>query len=241
MTNETTDAAASRLEEALGHRFADRALLLRALTHASWANEHPDRPPHNETMEFLGDGLLGFLVGELLLEAFPGAPEGVLTRLRAQLVSAPAFARKAAELGVGEALRLSPGEERAGGRKRQGLLSDAFEALVAAVYLDAGFPAAREVVRRVLGAEAAALRPEGALADDAKTALQQRLQAAGCRLPAYRVVRREGPSHRPRFTVEVSCEGEPPASGEGTSRKSAEQEAARSLLARLEERDGEGA
>ncbi|MDL1949034.1 hypothetical protein FBQ97_04375, partial [Acidobacteria bacterium ACD] len=118
------------------------------------------------------------------------------------------------------------------------LLSDAFEALVAAVYLDAGFPAAREVVRRVLGAEAAALRPEGALADDAKTALQQRLQAAGCRLPAYRVVRREGPSHRPRFTVEVSCEGEPPASGEGTSRKSAEQEAARSLLARLEEREG---
>lgn len=241
MTSETTDAAASRLEEALGHRFADRALLLRALTHASWANERPERPPHNETMEFLGDGLLGFLVGELLLETFPGAPEGVLTRLRAQLVSAPAFARKAAELGAGEALRLSPGEERAGGRGRQGLLSDAFEALVAAVYLDAGFPAAREVVRRLFGAEAAALRPERALADDAKTALQQRLQSAGRPLPSYRVLRQEGPSHRPRFTVEVSCEGGPRASAEGPSRKAAEQAAARTLLERLSGGEGEGA
>lgn len=233
MTNETTDAATSRLEAAIGHRFSDRALLSRALTHASWANEQPDRPPYNETLEFLGDGLLGFLVGELLLETFPRAPEGVLTRLRAQLVSAPALARKASELGLGAALRISAGEERAGGRRRQGLLSDALEAVAAAVYLDAGFPAARDLVRRLYGAEAAALSPESALSDDPKTALQLRLQAEGRALPTYRVARRDGPSHEPKFTIRVEVEGEPPAFGEGPSRKAAEQEAARALLERL--------
>lgn len=237
----TNDAAGLHLEEALGYRFADRALFFRALTHASWANEMPDRPPHNETLEFLGDGLLNFLVGELLLETFPAASEGVLSELRAQLVSARAFARKAASLRVGEALRVSPAEDRAGGRRKEGLLADAFEALVAAVYLDGGFAAARSLVRRLYGSEALSLDPVRALGDNSKTALQQRQHRAGRPLPAYRVVARDGPSHEPRFTVSVEIEGEAPVIGEGPSRKAAEQEAARGLLERLEERDRRGA
>lgn len=230
---EPEESTLARLEEALGHGFSNRAPLVTALTHASWANERPERPAHNETLEFLGDSILGFAVAEMLLEAFPSAREGALTKARAQLVSSQHLARRARELGLGEAIRVSPGEERGGARRRASILSDAFEAVVAAVYLDGGFPAARAAVRKLLGEDAASLDLGALTAADPKTALQERLQAEGSALPEYRVVSESGPGHRKAFVVEVEALGRS-ATGQGTSKKAAQQSAARALLASLD-------
>jgi ribonuclease-3 len=216
-------------ERALGHSFRDRRLLLQALTHASFANETDDAVD-NETLEFLGDSVLNFLVAEKLFAAFPLEGEGTLSKARSLLVSEEHFAALARRLGLGAALRLSPGEERAGGRDRDARLADAFEAVFAALLLDGGIEAARAAAGRLFDADVAALDLGGMRRRDPKTALQERAQAEGKPLPAYRLVDESGPPHDRRFVYEVSFGEGLSARGEGNSKKDAQRNAADALL-----------
>ena len=224
-------AAAQALVERLGHAFADPALLERALTHSSVGDGASRARRDNERQEFLGDRVLGLLVAEHLLLSDPDASEGdIAPRLNA-LVSREACASVARRLELGPALRLSAGETRTGGRDKTSILAGAVEALIAAVYEDGGLEAARAVFARVWPPEfdrlAVAARPK-----DSKTELQEWALARGRPLPAYRVAGREGPEHRPVFTVTVAVQGVEPASGQGGSRQAAEKAAARALLDR---------
>lgn len=222
------------LEEVLGHRFGDRGLLVRALTHSSYANEADPKEgvKDNETLEFLGDSALGFLVADLLFRAHPEWGQGWLTKARAELVSEAFFAEKARSLGLGALLRLSPTDERAGGRDRDARLADAFEALAAAVFLDGGLDALRALVERLFEEDLAALEPEGLSRRDAKSALQERAQAEGKPLPRYRLLSESGPDHEKVFVYEVRYgEGDELIStGEGPSKKEAQREAARTAF-----------
>lgn len=221
------------LQQRLGHRFRDRALLEEALTHRSWANDQGIDVDW-ERLEFLGDAILGLVAGEWLFRRFPQQREGDLSRLKAYLVSAPALADAALALGLGEGLRLSIGEERSGGRRRPALLADALEALLAAIYLDDGLETVRRVVEPVLARGLTIWREEIALRD-AKTALQELTQARGWALPTYRQVATEGPDHARTFTVEVWVRGELAGTGRAGSKKAAQQEAAREGLRHLED------
>jgi ribonuclease-3 len=208
------------------HRFADPALARLALTHRSVGK------PNNERLEFLGDALLGVLVAELLYQAHPNASEGELSRLRAQLVNGQALAEIARTLEMGDDLRLGPGELKSGGYRRESILADAFEAMIAAVYLDAGYDACREVVRGQFAGQIAALRRSS---KDAKTRLQEWLQGRGLPLPTYDLVDSHGDDHAKIF--DVTCAIEQPiiysVEGRGGSRRAAEQEAAEAVLHRL--------
>lgn len=213
----------------LGHRFKDLALLDRALTHASHANEaRTMRRRDNEPLELLGDAVLELAVTDLLHRRDPDGGEGGKSRMRAALVSAPSLARRAQALGLPELLRLGKGEEKSGGRAKAALWADAYEAVLAALYLDAGFKAAQRLVAAEFAADLAAA--EGS-AGDAKSRLQERLQAEGRPLPRYAVVSEEGPSHSRRFRVECRLDDGRVTMGTGTSKKSAQQEAARRALA----------
>lgn len=222
-----------RLEEVLGYQFQDRALLERALTHSSYANEAPksEAVRDNETLEFLGDSILGFLVAEMLFEAFPGFREGQLSKARSHLVSEPSFARFAKELGIGEALLLAPGECRSGGRVRESLLADAFEAVFAAVTLDTGLGAAREVARKLFAGAVAELDPGELSFHDYKTALQELAQGEGKPLPSYRLLSESGPDHLKEFVFEVVYDEELSARGTGATKKEAQRQAAKAALA----------
>jgi ribonuclease-3 len=222
------------VERALAHSFRDRRLLVRALTHSSFANESPDAED-NETLEFLGDGLLNFLVAELLFHAFPLEGEGTLSRARSVLVSENHFAYLARRLGLGAVLRLSPGEERAGGRNRDARLADAFEAVFAALGLDAGLEEARAIARRLFSDDIASLDLGGLHRRDAKTALQERAQAEGLPLPLYRLVEESGPPHDRRFVYEVAYGENESATGVGSSKKEAQTAAAEAMLRKREE------
>lgn len=230
----TREEELSRLEEAVGHRFRDRALLERALTHSSYANEAPraDAAQDNETLEFLGDSVLGFLVAEMLFEAFPGFREGQLSKARSHLVSEPSFARLARELGVGEALLLAAGESRSGGRVKESLLADAFEAVFAAVTLDAGLPAARDAARRLFAGAVAELDPAELSFHDYKTTLQELAQGEGKPLPTYRLLAESGPDHRKEFVFEVAFDEGLSARGSGATKKEAQRQAAKAALAK---------
>jgi len=219
------------LARRLGHRFADLALLDRALTHASLANESPELAgADNEPLEFLGDAVVGMIVTDLLHRRDPDGAEGKKSRKRARLVSAPSLARRAADLGLPDLLLLGRGEERTGGRAKTALWANAYEALVAAVYLDGGF----EAVQRFLRDEFARDVEDGSDAtEDPKSALQELLQGQGRPVPRYAVVAEEGPSHRRRFRVECRLDGGLVTVGEGYSKKVAQQEAAREALERL--------
>lgn len=215
-------------EGRIGYRFAERRLLQSALTHRSSGEAN------NERLEFLGDGLLDFLVAELLFESFPTQPEGDLTRLRADLVRQESLHSVADSLELGNYLSLGEGELRSGGRRRPSILADAFEALLAAIYLDGGFIAAREFVRRCFAERVSRLDPvrDG---KDAKTRLQEFLQAQRQPLPSYRIVSTDGEAHAQVF--EVSCKLEKPrmeTKGRGRSRRIAEQAAAEAALRQLE-------
>lgn len=213
-----------------GHAFADAALLRRALTHRSFGGDH------NERLEFLGDAVLSCVVAERLLEQSPGAPEGVLSRLRASLVNQASLHAVGRELDLGAALRLGEGEERAGGRQRASILADAFEALVGAVFLDAGYAAARTFVLRHLGGRIDAADLEQPLKDP-KTRLQEWLQARHLPLPGYEVVATRGEAHARTFEVECRIDGLPdPVRACGPSRRAAEQAVAALIWQRLEER-----
>ena len=217
------------LEKALGHRFRSQQLLEVALTHASMRGGKAQRSD-NERLEFIGDRVLGLVIAEALSERFPEATEGELARRYNRLVRGEACARIARSIGVGEYLILSESEAGSGGRAKGTILADAMEAILGAIFLDAGFQTARTVVRSLWGDEDDR-RPEGAR-PDAKSALQEWAQGRGLALPEYVEVSRKGPDHAPRFTSEVRISGCAPAQGEGPSKRAAEQAAARMLLER---------
>lgn len=220
-------AAVAELESRLGHAFADRELLERALTHAS-VGEGARAVRHNETLEFLGDRVLNLCAAERLMALYPDLREGDMSRLLAQLVNYHACARVANGLGLAGALRLSASATKAGARQSDAVLGDACEALIAALYLDGGLEAARRFFLTFWAEEFARLgEPQQ---KDPKTRLQEWAQGLGLPLPAYDVVAREGPDHAPRFTVQVSVRGFPPERGEGGSRQEAEKTAARLML-----------
>lgn len=247
---ETVRIADAALEERLGHRFSDRELLESALTHSSAIPElrgtgpgaSPD-PAHlsdNERLEFLGDAVLELLASEYLLSAFPEWTEGQLSKSRARIVNASSLESAARRLRLGEHLRLGRGEEKTGGREKQTLLADAFEAVVAAVYLDAGLAAARGLLQRVLFEQALEERGERIAESDRKSALQELLQGRGQQPAEYRLVGESGPDHQKIFQIEVWINGECLAKGEGSSKKEAEQQAARSALEQLERTAAKG-
>jgi ribonuclease-3 len=216
------------LQDRLGHRFADETLLDRALTHASHANEgEPGGDGNNEALEFLGDAVLGFVVADLLHRRDPAGPEGLKSKRRASLVSAESLAERSERLLLPPLLRLGRGEEKTGGRKKAKLWANAYEAVIAALYLDGGFEAAARFARSEFAADLD--RPELG-AHDSKSALQELLQARGQAVPEYVVVAEEGPSHRRLFRVECRIDGAAVSTGEGTSKKAAQQEAARLAL-----------
>ena len=234
----------SALEEALDYRFRDRSLLLRALTHSSYANEADPKAGvlDNETLEFLGDSVLGFLVADLLFRSHPDWGQGWLTKARAELVSEAALADIARSLGLGTHLRLAPTDERAGGRDRDARLADAFEALVAAIHLDGGLESAQRAVERLMADDLAALDSGELSRRDFKSALQERAQAEGKPLPRYRLLSETGPDHAKRFVYEVryGAPEELAATGEGPSKKEAQREAAGAALAELDRLSARG-
>lgn len=216
------------LETALGYTFRERALLDRALTHAS-ARSESSAAGDNERLEFVGDRVLGLVIAELLCELDPAATEGALARRFNRLVRKEACARVARDLALGPALRLSPSEEESGGRDKDTILADAIEALLAAIFLEAGYLVVRTVVRRLWSGLLTGM-PEAVT--DAKSALQEWAQGRGLALPVYVQVSRDGPDHAPQFTTEVRIAGCKPARGTGNSKRTAEQAAATALLAR---------
>ena len=217
------------LERALGHSFADRALLVRALTHRSAGGAHYER------VEFLGDALLNFVIGEAAYETWPKASEGDLSRWRASLVCEDTLARLGRQLQLGDQLRLGTGELKSGGFRRESILADALEALFGAVYLDAGFAAARAVVLRQFQ-PLLDQPPEAESLKDSKTRLQEALQAISRPLPEYTVLSEHGPPHRRVFQVccRLPDSGDQTEAG-GASRKQAEQDAARLMIEKLKE------
>ena len=217
------------LQTRLGVRFEDAGLLDLALSHRSHGHETGRPRRNNEALEFLGDAILGFVVaGRLIEKAGSRHPVGALARHRASLVSEPSLAERARALGIGECLRLGKGEEATGGRDKDSLLADAFEAVVAAIHLDRGIEAAAAFVLDRFEGRFAVGRAGSV--DDPKTKLQEALQAKGRPVPEYRVVEETGPDHDRRFKVEVVIGGRAAAAGEGRSKKSASAEAARRAL-----------
>lgn len=218
------DQAAGWLKQRLGYGFSDPVLLERALTHRSHG------PDHYERLEYLGDAVLTFVVGELLYHRFPEATEGELSRYRASLVSGDALAGLAVEIGLGPQLRLGEGEVKSGGQRRGTILADALEALVGAIYLDGSLAAARAVIERLFGGAIESL-PAAAELKDAKTRLQEWLQGHGFALPVYSVLEVSGEPHAQRFRVRCDVvELAVTAIAEGSSRRRAEQEAAQRIL-----------
>jgi ribonuclease-3 len=226
--------ALQALQRRLGHGFARPALLVHALTHRSFGAEH------NERLEFLGDAVLSLGVSALLYERFAGSDEGDLTRVRAHLVREDSLHRAALALGLPEVLRMSEGELRGGGAQRASILADALEAVIGAVFVDGGYAAAQAVVQRLFGDVIQATEADS-WAKDAKTELQEWLQARRLAVPAYRIVATRGQAHAQTFEVECAVAALGLAErGEGRSRRVAEQEAARRLLELLRASDRPG-
>jgi ribonuclease-3 len=222
------------VQKSLGYRFRDRTLLETSLTHRSHSHESGARAGANyERLEFLGDALLGFLAADWLFRDDPGASEGALTQRRQAVVRTSTLAVAARRLGLGEAILLGRGEALTGGRRKGSLLSDLFEAVLGAIYLDGGLRPARAFVRRQLGRELGETRRTTVGRDDFKTRLQERTQAELQLTPSYRIVSTSGPAHAMFFEVEVLLDRRVLGRGTGTNRKRAEQEAARAALAAL--------
>lgn len=231
------DRDIEEFEARLGYRFTDPDYLRRALTHKSFAHESRERLlADNETYEFLGDAVLGFLIGDILFRRFPAVDEGALSKMKAFLVSATSLARKARAFGMGEAIFLGVGEEKSGGRNKDSLLANLFEAVIAAIYLDGGVDPSRELIERCFAEDLRDLNENDLLFHDYKTALQEVVQSMGLPLPDYAVVDEIGPDHDKRFVVEVTLPNRPPARGEGSSKKEAQQQAAREALKLLPQR-----
>lgn len=222
------------LEERLGYSFRNRALLETALTHSSYANENrASGIVCNERLEFLGDSVLGVTVADFLYRHFPDMPEGRMTRLRAELVCEHSLHRVALELHLGDYLRLGKGEEHNGGRKRASILSDAVEAVIAAMYLDAGMETAAGFIHRCLLDDVRAI--ETPTFTDYKTSLQELVQRHSGQVLSYELVGEEGPDHAKTFRVQVCLNGDPIGRGTGRTKKEAEQAAAANALEALRE------
>ena len=228
------DARLEALQRRLGHRFASAALLQRALTHRSFGADH------NERLEFLGDAVLSLAVSDMLFDRFSGSDEGDLTRVRAHLVREDSLHRAALSLGLPELVRISEGEARGGGAQRPSILADAVEALIGAVFQEGGYASARALVQGLFGEVIQATEAES-WSKDAKTELQEWLQARRIAVPAYRISATHGQAHAQTFEVEcaVAALGLTQL-GEGRSRRSAEQEAASRMLAALKSDDKPG-
>jgi ribonuclease-3 len=230
------------LEEAVGHRFATRALLEQALTHSSFARESPEPTADNEQLEFLGDAVLQLVASQELFQRFPAYQEGELSKLRAHLVNANHLLQCAHLLQLGSYLRLGRGEEKTGGRRKTALLADAVEAILAALYLDGGLFAARAfVLSHILEPELERLATSSGevLVADHKSRLQELLRASGRPEPRYEMVTEDGPAHRKSFTMQVvvlnhSNETEFATVGSGNTKKAASQSAAKMALERLQ-------
>jgi ribonuclease-3 len=227
------------LQRAIAYRFRDLGLLEHALTHTSRANEDVSGGVRdNEALEFLGDAVLGFVIADQLFRDFPEFDEGQKSKTKAALVSTAALAQRAAQLGLGDHLLLGRGEEKTGGRRKQALLADGYEALIAAIYLDGGIEEARAFIAREFGPLLSEIRRHGLAGRDYKSSLQEYLQSHDHPLPEYRVAGTIGPDHRKLFQVEVTLRGEAIAAATGPSKKEAEQEAARLALQKLAEAEG---
>ncbi len=219
-----------QLEKAIGYEFRDKSLLAMALVHSSFSNEHKkEQIPNNERLEFLGDAALELASSRYLYEHFPDEPEGVLSRRRAAIVCEPSLAECARTVGLGRHLQLGKGEEKNNGRERDSLLSDAFEAVIGAMFLDGGFTVAERFVRRFV-MEKMTDKP---VYSDSKTALQETVQSSLTDSICYELLSEEGPEHDKTFTVEVKIGGLPYGTGSGHNKKIAEQEAAAAALERL--------
>jgi ribonuclease III len=226
----------SGLEAVLGYTFKERGLLVQALRHASWCNEQVGtRLEDNERLEFLGDAVLDLVVGHRLMTRYPQLREGELSVTRAQVVSETGLSEVAAQLDIGTWILLGKGEERSGGRAKPSILADAFEAILAAVYLDGGFEAAQQMVNRLLAHRIETVEFKGFY--DFKTRLQETSQARLKATPTYHVVQELGPDHDKRFVVAVTINGDEWARAVGKSKKEAEQMAAAEAHFRLEGSD----
>ena len=220
-----------QLQQAMCYRFRDPSLLRNALTHSSYANENKSLGVQcNERLEFLGDSVLGFVVANELYRRFPDRPEGEMTRMRADMVCETTLAQAAESIGLGEELLLGHGEEQGGGRTRPSILADAMESVIAAAYLDGGMPAAQGIIARLI----LCAIPEQQLRNaDWKTMLQELVQQHRGQTLAYCLTGESGPDHDKHFSVEVLLNGERAGEGEGSSKKRAEQDAARSAIENL--------
>lgn len=222
------------LQTRIGYRFRDRGLLEHALTHKSRAAEDASGGvADNESLEFLGDAVLGLVVADTLFRQYPTYTEGQKSKIKSHVVSTQSLARHAEQMQLGEHLILGRGEEKTGGRFKQALLADAYEALIAAIFLDGGLEAAATFLQRELKDAIDAGGAQDYMGQDYKSALQERLQALGRPLPEYRVAGETGPDHRKTFSVDVVTAGEVLGSATGRAKKEAEQEAARLALERL--------
>jgi len=221
------------LQRRLGYFFGDRAILLQSLTHTSYGHEHhPEKPlaqRDNERLEFLGDAILDVIVSDLLLETFPGAPEGQLSKMRAAVVNEKTLAHVARAIYLQENLRLGRGEMQTGGGQKPSILSSAFEAVIAAIYIDGGFHAVYPVVRHLF-APMFQDEKDLILLYDHKTQLQELAQARHKVTPSYHLVGTEGPDHAKRFEIEVRLQERVLARAQGSSKKEAEQNAARAAI-----------
>ena len=219
------------LEEAIGYRFRNISLLQQAMAHSSYANERwHDSLMSNERLEFLGDSILGMLVADYLYRTFPNRPEGELTRMRADMVCEKALAAVAGHLNLGAHLLLGKGEEQGGGRGRESILADAVESVIAACYLDGGMEAAKSFVQQFVLVNVPVNRPNNM---DYKTALQERVQQKKNQTLLYVLVGESGPDHDKHFQVELRLNDQVVGTGSGSSKKRAEQDAARAALEAL--------
>jgi ribonuclease-3 len=221
----------SELEQKIGFSFRSRALLDRALTHRSYANERADTGClDNEALEFLGDSVLGFVVSAWLLEKFPCLTEGKLSKIKAYLVSESSLVEHAEDLELGRYILINRGEEKTGGRRKRAILADAYEALISVIYLDRGIEAVGRFLRREFEKKVNAIDPHSMIGSDFKSALQERMQADGGPIPEYLLIESHGPDHRRVFTVELRISGKSISTGSGNTIKVAQQEAARVAL-----------
>jgi ribonuclease-3 len=221
-------------EKKLGHAFRDSSLLERALTHSSYAYEAPERAAgDNEVLEFLGDSVLGLVVADFVCEVYPGSPEGELSKLKAAAASTLGLAEIALKVKLDKIVRLGKGEEKSGGRKKKTILAGTFEAVMGAVYLDAGYEAARGVLRPHLEAAFRKLKNTEIIINNYKSALQEHAQKQDSPPPCYRVLESAGPDHRKEFIVEVALDGRVLARASGPSKKAAEQSAAQKALRKI--------
>lgn len=219
------------LEAAIGYTFRNITLLHSALAHSSYANERwHDSLLSNERLEFLGDSILGMVVAEYLYRHFPDRPEGELTRMRADMVCETSLAAVANRIGLGQHLLLGHGEEQSGGRGRVSILADAVESVIAASFLDGGMEAAAGIIQRFILCDVPATKPHNT---DYKTTLQELVQQKKNQVLTYALVEESGPDHNKCFVAEVYLNGRPVGRGTGTSKKRAEQDAARAAIATI--------